>query len=110
MVVHAAGPFQRRAECAVLEAALDTKVQSPQIHDDIFDVLLLQGDSCAYMCEDVQHKLPNGGVLCNYYVQIISSGVECKHLIKYLLFLYSNLLHSSINCYMLEENKKNMQL
>lgn len=44
LVVHAAGPFQRRAECAVLEAALDTKVQSAQIYDDIFDVLLLQGD------------------------------------------------------------------
>ncbi|KAG0601379.1 hypothetical protein M758_11G106000 [Ceratodon purpureus] len=26
LVVHAAGPFQRRPECAVLEAAIDTKV------------------------------------------------------------------------------------
>lgn len=26
LVVHAAGPFQRRVECAVLEAAIDTKV------------------------------------------------------------------------------------
>jgi hypothetical protein len=27
LVVHAAGPFQRREECSVLEAALDTNVK-----------------------------------------------------------------------------------
>jgi hypothetical protein len=28
LVVHAAGPFQRREECSVLEAALDTNVKN----------------------------------------------------------------------------------
>ncbi|KAG0609523.1 hypothetical protein M758_8G191200 [Ceratodon purpureus] len=34
LVVHAAGPFQRRAECAVLEAAIDTKTAYVDVCDD----------------------------------------------------------------------------
>ncbi|KAG0557205.1 hypothetical protein KC19_11G110300 [Ceratodon purpureus] len=34
LVVHAAGPFQRRPECAVLEAAIDTKTPYIDVCDD----------------------------------------------------------------------------
>uniref|UniRef100_A0A7I4BLJ8 Saccharopine dehydrogenase NADP binding domain-containing protein n=1 Tax=Physcomitrium patens TaxID=3218 RepID=A0A7I4BLJ8_PHYPA len=34
LVVHAAGPFQRRVECAVLEAAIDTKTAYIDVCDD----------------------------------------------------------------------------
>lgn len=56
---------------------------------------------------NIHHNFPRGGgVLCNYYIKILPSDVECNYFIIKALFICKYLLHTSI---MLEKHKKIIQ-
>ena len=61
LVIHAAGPFQRKKSWAVLEAAIELKVPYVDVCDD---------EDYAYQAKEYHQKAVDAGVPC-----IISAGI-----------------------------------